>query len=106
MPRTGEIVRPGEEPPQRGLTTKHTNLHEKSRGRRLVKSLMAKLLKTTIERQGGREKEQSKVGPKGEGVEMTKSNDTDIHNQAPGQVCGRLPEGSPEGETSGNERIK
>ena len=31
---------------------------------------------------------------------------TDRHNQAPGQVRGRLPQGSPEGETSGNERIK
>lgn len=31
---------------------------------------------------------------------------TDSHNQAPGQVRGRLPRGSPEGETSGNERIK
>ena len=40
---------------------------------------MAKLLKTTIERQGGREKEQSKLGPEGEGVGMTESNDRDIH---------------------------
>jgi glycosyltransferase involved in cell wall biosynthesis len=31
---------------------------------------------------------------------------THRHNQAPGQVRGRLPQGSPEGETSGNERIK
>ena len=31
---------------------------------------------------------------------------TDRHNQALGQVRGRLPQGSPEGETSGNERIK
>jgi len=31
---------------------------------------------------------------------------SDRHNQAPGQVRGRLPQGSPEGETSGNERIK
>ena len=30
----------------------------------------------------------------------------DIHNQAPGQVCGRLPEGSPKGEMSGSERVK
>ena len=41
--------------------------------------MTAKLLKTTIERQGGREKEQSKLGPEGEGVGMTESNDTDIH---------------------------
>jgi hypothetical protein len=41
--------------------------------------LTAKLLKTTIERQGGREKEQSKLGPEGEGVGMTESNDRDIH---------------------------
>ena len=34
---------------------------------------------TTIERQGGREKEQPKVGPKGEGVGTTESNDTDEH---------------------------
>jgi hypothetical protein len=31
---------------------------------------------------------------------------SDGHNQAPGQVCGRLPQGSPMGETSGNERVK
>jgi hypothetical protein len=31
---------------------------------------------TTIERQGGREQEQSKVGPKSEEVGMTKSNFT------------------------------
>jgi len=34
---------------------------------------------TTIERQGGREKEQPKVGPKGEGVGTTESNDADEH---------------------------
>jgi|GEM_PF-962912 len=34
---------------------------------------------TTIERQGGREKEQPKVGPKGEGVGTNESNDTDLH---------------------------
>ena len=34
---------------------------------------------TTIERQGGREKEQPQVGPKGEGVGMTESNCTDRH---------------------------
>ncbi len=72
-------------------TTNHTNKHE---------------ILTTIERQGGREKEQPKVGPKGEGVGTTESNDTDEHNQAPGQVCGRLPEGSPKGETRGIERVK
>ena len=31
---------------------------------------------------------------------------SDSHNQAPEQVCGRLPQGSPEGEMSGNERVK
>jgi len=36
-------------------------------------------LSTTIERQGGREKEQPKVGPKGEGVGTTESNETDGH---------------------------
>ena len=34
---------------------------------------------TTIERQGGREKEQPKVGPKGEGVGTTESNHTNLH---------------------------
>ena len=34
---------------------------------------------TTIERQGGREKEQPKVGPKGEGLGTTESNDTNAH---------------------------
>jgi hypothetical protein len=34
------------------------------------------------------------------------TDNADGHNQAPGQVRGRLPQGSPEGETSGNERIK
>jgi len=34
---------------------------------------------TTIERLGGREKEQPKVGPKGEGVGTTESNDSDKH---------------------------
>ena len=34
---------------------------------------------TTIERQGGREKEQPQVGPKGEGVGMSESNYTDNH---------------------------
>ena len=34
---------------------------------------------TTIERQGGREKEQPQVGPKGEGVGMSESNYTDKH---------------------------
>ena len=34
---------------------------------------------TTIERQGGRENEQPKVGPKGEGVGTTESNGSDIH---------------------------
>ena len=50
---------------------------------------------TTIERQGGRENEQPKVGPKGEGVGTTESNDTDTHgyqkNQhgnAPGTCAG------------------
>ena len=67
--------------------------------------------------------ERPKGGPKGEGVGTSESN---IHNQAPRQVCGRLPEGSPEGEiidhrekdcrrqpegcseekSTGNERIK
>ena len=28
------------------------------------------------------------------------------HNQAPGQVCGRLPQGSLKGEMSGSERVK
>ena len=41
--------------------------------------LMGKADLTTIERQGGREMEQPKVGPKGEGVGMTESNYTDIH---------------------------
>jgi GT2 family glycosyltransferase len=49
-------------------TTNHTNLHE--RGEKVS---------TTIERQGGRENEQPKVGPKGEGVGTTESNDSDIH---------------------------
>jgi glycosyltransferase involved in cell wall biosynthesis len=49
-------------------TTNHTNLHE--RGKQFL---------TTIERQGGREKEQPKVGPKGEGVWTTESNDADGH---------------------------
>ena len=49
-------------------TTNHTNLHE--RGKQFL---------TTIERQGGREKEQLKVGPKGEGVGTTESNDADGH---------------------------
>ena len=65
-------------------TTKGTNAHENL---------------TTIERQGGRENEQPKVGPKGEEVGTTESNGSDGHNQAPGQVCGRLPQGSPMGET-------
>jgi len=65
-------------------TTNHTNKHENL---------------TTIERQGGRENEQPKVGPKGEEVGTTESNGSDGHNQAPGQVCGRLSQGSPEGET-------
>jgi len=34
------------------------------------------------------------------------TDDAELHNQALGQVCGRLPEGSLKGETSGNERIK
>ena len=41
--------------------------------------LMGKVGLTTIERQGGREMEQPKVGPKGEGEGMTESNYTDIH---------------------------
>ena len=49
-------------------TTNHTNLHE--RGKHFL---------TTIERQGGREKVQPKVGPKGEGVGTTESNDADGH---------------------------
>ena len=80
---------------EKNSTTNHTNLHE--RGEKVS---------TTIERQGGRENrklgkaegrateswpqrgaasgtmqviEQSKFGPKGEGVGMTKSNDSDIH---------------------------
>ena len=65
-------------------TTNHTNKHENL---------------TTIERKGGRENEQPKVGPKGEEVGTTESNGSDGHNQAPGQVCGRLPQGSPVGET-------
>ncbi len=36
---------------------------------------------TTIERQGGREKEQPKVGPKGEGVGTTESNHTKLHEK-------------------------
>ena len=53
---------------EKNSTTNHTNLHE--RGEKVS---------TTIERQGGREKEQPKVGPKGEGVGTTESNDSDIH---------------------------
>jgi GT2 family glycosyltransferase len=53
---------------EKNSTTNHTNLHE--RGEKVS---------TTIERQGGREKEQPKVGPKGEGVGTTESNDTDKH---------------------------
>jgi hypothetical protein len=45
---------------------------------------MAKLLVTTIERQSGREKEQSKVGPKGEGAGMTESNHTNLHEKGRG----------------------
>ena len=79
---------------------------------------------TTIERQGGRENrklgkaegrateswpqrgaasgsmqvnEQPKVGPKGEGVGTTESNDTDIHNRESWQIRGRATEGWPEG---------
>ena len=58
MPRTGEIVRPGEEPPQRGLTTKHTT-----------------------ETHGGGEEEQPKVGPKGERVGTNESN---LHDKSRG----------------------
>jgi hypothetical protein len=74
---------------------------------------------TTTECQGGCEEEQPKVGPKGEtrGIERVNMQHTnkhenlttdgsDGHNQAPGQVCGRLPQGSPVGETRGNERVK
>ena len=49
-------------------TTKDTNTHERGEE-----------VSTTIERQGGREMEQPKVGPKGEGVGTTESNDTDQH---------------------------
>jgi hypothetical protein len=60
-------------------TTNLTNLHERGEE-----------VSTTIERQGGRENEQPKVGPKGEGVAScsesytarrgtTESNDSDIH---------------------------
>jgi len=37
--------------------------------------------RTTIERQGGRENEQPKVGPKGEGVGTTESNHTKLHER-------------------------
>jgi hypothetical protein len=53
---------------EKNSTTKDTNTHE--RGDKVS---------TTIERQGGRENEQPKVGPKGEGVGTTESNDSDIH---------------------------
>ena len=60
-------------------TTKNTNIHERGEE-----------VSTTIERQGGRENEQPKVGPKGEGVAScsesytarrgtTESNGSDIH---------------------------
>ena len=48
-----------------GLTTEHTEGTEDE------------AVLTTIERQGGREKEQPKVGPKGEGVGTTESKDTE-----------------------------
>jgi len=63
-------------------TTNHTNKHENL---------------TTIERQGGRENEQPKVGPKGEEVETTESNGTDGHNRESWQIRGRATEGWPEG---------
>jgi hypothetical protein len=40
------------------------------------------------------------------GEEVSTTDVADGHNQAPGQVCGRLPEGSPKGEMSGSERVK
>jgi len=74
-------------------TTKGTNAHENL---------------TTIERQGGRENEQPKVGPKGEEVAScsesytarrgtTESNGSDGHNRESWQIRGRATEGWPEG---------
>ena len=59
------------QPNSRG-TTKHTKSHETD-----------KIFGTTIERQGGRENEQPKVGPKGEGVGTTESNCSDGHGWGP-----------------------
>jgi hypothetical protein len=64
-------------------TTKCTKGHEKGEG-----------ISTTIERQGGREKEQSKFGPKGEGVGMTKSNNSDIHGWGEAGLCLDKPSGA------------
>ena len=78
MPRTGEIVRPGEESPQRGLTTKHT-----------------------IERRGRRENR--KLG-KAEGRATESCPQRGVASGTT-QVIER-PEVGPKGETRGIERVK
>ena len=106
--------------------SERVNMHEISRKGRRARSaeLGERSFLTTIERQGGRENrklgkaegrateswpqrgaasgsmqvnEQPKVGPKGEGVGTTESNDTDIHNRESWQIRGRATEGWPEG---------
>ena len=64
-------------------TTKCTKGHEKGKG-----------ISTTIERQGGRENEESEFGPKGEGVGMTKSNNLDIHGRGDAGLCLDKPSGA------------
>ena len=68
-------------------------------GKRKAEILKADL--TTIECQGRREKEQLKVGPKGEGVETSESKDTENTTRQLGGCsvdCRRLPEGQDERE--------
>ena len=60
-------------------TTKGTNAHENL---------------TTIERQGGRENEQPKVGPKGEEVGTTESNGSDGHGYGEAGPCLDKPSGA------------
>jgi hypothetical protein len=73
-------------------TTKCTKGHEKGEG-----------ISTTIERQGGREKEQPKVGPKGEGVGTTELNEADIHGWGDAGVCLDEPSGTAFSNPSASE---
>ena len=83
MPRTGEIVRPGEESPQRGLTTKHTIERRGRRENRKLGKAEGRATESWPQRGAASGTMQVIERPKGEGVGTSESN---IHEKSRGSM--------------------